>query len=39
MEFEFSPNALAVRQLLLAFMDEHVYPNDARHDAELAANA
>ena len=39
MEFEFSPKVIALRQQLLAFMDENVYPNDARHDAELAANA
>ncbi|MBC7730429.1 MAG: acyl-CoA dehydrogenase family protein [Bacteriovorax sp.] len=39
MEFEFSPKVLALRQQLLAFMNEHVYPNDARHEAELAANA
>jgi acyl-CoA dehydrogenase len=39
MEFEFSPKVLALRQQLLAFMDAHVYPNDSRHDAELAANA
>ena len=39
MEFEFSPKVIALRQQLLAFMDENVYSNDARHDAELAANA
>ena len=39
MDFDFSPKVLAVRQQLLKFMDEHVYPNDARHEAELAANA
>jgi acyl-CoA dehydrogenase len=39
MEFEFSPKVLALRQQLLTFMDEYVYPNDTRHDAELAVNA
>ena len=39
MEFEFSPKVIELRARLLKFMAEHVYPNDARHDAELAANA
>jgi acyl-CoA dehydrogenase len=39
MEFEFSPKLVELRQRLLTFMDEHVYPNEARHEAELAANA
>ena len=39
MASEFSPKLRALRQQLLAFMEEHVDPNDARHDAELAANA
>ena len=39
MEFEFSPKVRELRQRLLAFMDEHVYPNEGRHEAELAANA
>ena len=30
---------LALREQLLKFMDEHICPNDARHEAELAANA
>ena len=39
MAFVFNPKLRALRQQLLAFMEEHVDPNDARHDAELAANA
>ena len=39
MHFDFSPKVIELRQRLLTFMDQHVYPNEARHDAELAANA
>ena len=39
MEFDFPPKVIALRERLLKFMDEHVYPNEARHEAELAANA
>ena len=39
MEFDFPPKVIALREQLLKFMDEHVYPNEARHAAELAANA
>ena len=39
MEFEYTPKVIALRDRLLEFMDEHVYPNEQRHDDELAANA
>jgi len=39
MEFEYTPKVIALRDRLLKFMDEHVYPNEQRHDDELAANA
>ena len=39
MEFEFSPKVVELRQRLLKFMDEHVYPNEQRREEELAANA
>ncbi len=35
--FEFSPKALELRERLLAFMDEHIYPNEATFRDELAA--
>jgi acyl-CoA dehydrogenase len=31
MDFEFSPKARALRERLLAFFDEHIYPNEAVH--------
>ena len=38
MEFDFSPKVQALQARLLAFMDEHIYPNEARFFAEIAAN-
>ena len=38
MEFEFSPKVKDMQARLLAFMDEHVYPNDKTYYAEVAAN-
>lgn len=35
--FEFSPKARELRERLLAFMDEHIYPNEATFRDELAA--
>jgi len=35
--FEFSPKALELRERLLAFMDEYIYPNEATFRDELAA--
>ena len=39
MHFEFTPRVIALREELLKFMDEFVYPNEKRHEEELAANA
>ena len=38
MDFEYSPKVKELQAKLLAFMDEHVYPNEARFIAELDAN-
>ena len=38
MDFEFSPRCQDLRERLLAFMAEHIYPNEARYLAEVAAN-
>jgi acyl-CoA dehydrogenase len=38
MDFEFSPRCQSLRERLLAFMDEHIYPNEARYHAEVEAN-
>lgn len=38
MEFDYSPKVQALRARLLAFMDEHVYPAEARVHAEVEAN-
>ncbi|MFN0177406.1 MAG: acyl-CoA dehydrogenase family protein [Gemmatimonadales bacterium] len=37
-DFALSPRAAALRDQLLAFMNEHVYPNEATWHAEVAAN-
>src|SRR5260221_14616493 len=39
MHFDFSPKVIALREQLLRFMDEHVYPNEQRREESLAANA
>ncbi|HVJ53185.1 MAG TPA: acyl-CoA dehydrogenase family protein [Aliidongia sp.] len=36
MDFEFSPKVKALQARLTAFMDEHIYPNEARFHAEIA---
>ena len=36
MDFEFSDRVRDLQQALTAFMDAHVYPNEARFDAEVA---
>ena len=36
MEFEFSEKVQGLRARLQAFMDEHVYPNEATYAAQLA---
>ncbi|NLD68461.1 MAG: acyl-CoA dehydrogenase, partial [Limnobacter sp.] len=38
MEFDFSPKCKEMQQRLLAFMDEHVYPNEHRYHEEIEAN-
>ncbi|GMV00968.1 MAG: acyl-CoA dehydrogenase family protein [Burkholderiaceae bacterium] len=38
MEFEYSTRCAELRQRLLAFMDEHVYPNERRFYQEVAAH-
>jgi len=38
MHFDYTPKVKALRARLLAFMDEHVYPNEGRFFAEIAAN-
>ena len=35
MDFEYSPKALALRQRLLAFVAEHIYPHEATFHAEI----
>jgi acyl-CoA dehydrogenase len=37
MDFEFSAKVKALQARLTAFMDEHIYPNEARFHAEIAA--
>ncbi|MFM8480240.1 MAG: acyl-CoA dehydrogenase family protein [Gammaproteobacteria bacterium] len=38
MEFQYSDTVKALQTRLLAFMDEHVYPNERRVHEEIAAN-
>jgi acyl-CoA dehydrogenase len=38
MDFAYSPKVQELRKRLLAFMDEHIYPNEARFNAEVDAN-
>ena len=35
MAFDPSPKVQALQQRLLAFMDEHIYPNEERHLAQV----
>jgi acyl-CoA dehydrogenase len=35
MEFEFSPKVQSLREQLLAFMDEHIYPNEALFEEQV----
>jgi acyl-CoA dehydrogenase len=37
MDFDFSPKVRDLQARLTAFMDEHVYPNERRFEAEVAA--
>jgi acyl-CoA dehydrogenase len=38
MDFEFSARSAQLQQDLLAFMDSHVYPAEARYESQLAAS-
>ena len=38
MDFAYSPKTEALRQRVLRFMDEHIYPAEARYEAEIEAN-
>jgi acyl-CoA dehydrogenase len=38
MEFEYSPRCQELRGKLLKFMDDHIYPNEHAHHAEIEAN-
>ena len=37
MDFEYSPRVKEMQQRLTAFMDQHIYPNEARHAQEMDA--
>ena len=38
MDFSYSPRTLELQAKLLRFMDEHIYPAEAKYEAEIAAN-
>jgi acyl-CoA dehydrogenase len=38
MDFAYSPRTLELQAKLLRFMDEHIYPAEAKYEAEIAAN-
>jgi acyl-CoA dehydrogenase len=38
MDFEYSPRTKELQAQLLRFMDEHIYPNEHRYEAEIEAN-
>ena len=38
MDFDFSPRCKEMQQRLLAFMDQHIYPNEHRFHEEVEAN-
>ncbi|MFA7503553.1 MAG: acyl-CoA dehydrogenase family protein [Burkholderiaceae bacterium] len=38
MDFEYSPRVKKMQAQLLAFMDEHIYPNEGRYYEEVSAN-
>src|SRR5690606_5680624 len=37
MDFDYSKRSLELQERLLRFMDEHIYPNESRYDADVAA--
>ena len=38
MDFQYSPKVIDLQSRLKAFMDEHIYPNEATFYGEIAAN-
>jgi acyl-CoA dehydrogenase len=38
MDFAYSPRVQALRERLMAFMEEHIYPNENRFEEEVEAN-
>ena len=38
MDFAYSPRTLELQARLLKFMDDHIYPAEAKYEAEIAAN-
>ena len=38
MNFDYSPKVEQLRERLLAFFDQHIYPNEQRYHAEIEAN-
>ena len=38
MSFEYSDKVVALQRRVIAFMDEHIYPNEARHHHEIETN-
>jgi len=38
MDFEYTPKVKQMQARLLAFMEEHIYPNEARYLQEIEAN-
>jgi acyl-CoA dehydrogenase len=38
MNFDYTPKVQALREKLLAFFDEHIYPNEPAFAAEVARN-
>ena len=38
MDFDYSPKVRDLQKRLISFMDEHIYPNEAVFDEEVAAN-
>ena len=38
MDFDYSPKTKALQTKLLRFMDEHIYPAEGAHHAEVEAN-
>ena len=38
MEFEYSEKVKPLQEKLRRFMDDHIYPNERRHDEEIEEN-